>query len=68
MTIPPVLVAAYLNLTDANSGTSIAHQPKAILLWVAILAGCLAIYRIVAVVRERRGTSLTMTVRLLPPD
>ncbi len=68
VTIPPVLVAAYLNLTDANSGTSIAHQPKAILLWVAILAACLAIYRIVAAVRERRGTSLTMAVRLLPPD
>ena len=67
-TVPPVLVAAYLNLTDANSGTSIAHQPKAILLWIAILAGCLAIYRVVAALRERRGTSLTMAVRLLPPD
>ena len=59
LTMPPVLVAAWLNLTDANSGTSIAHQPKALLLWVAILAGCLAIYRVVAGVRERRGTSLT---------
>ena len=34
LTVPPVLVAAYLNLTDANSGTSIAHQPKALLLWL----------------------------------
>ncbi len=68
LTVPPVLVAAYLNLTDANSGTSIAHQPKALLLWVAILAGCLAVYRVVAGLRERRGTSLNLAVRLLPPD
>ena len=68
LTVPPVLVAAYLNLTDANSGTSIAHQPKALLLWLGILAGCLAIYRVVAVARERRGTSPSLVCRLLPPD
>ncbi len=68
LTVPPVLVAAWLNLTDANSGTSIAHQPKALLLWIAILAGCLAVYRVVAGLRERRGTSLDLAVRLLPPD
>jgi len=28
LSVPPVLVAAWLNLTDANSGTSIAHQPR----------------------------------------
>jgi len=68
LTVPPVLVAAYLNLTDANSGTSIAHQPKALLLWIAIVFGCLAVYRVVAALRERRGTSLRLAVRLLPPD
>ncbi len=68
LSVPPVLVAAYLNLTDANSGTSIAHQPKALLLWLAILAGCLAVYRVVAGLRQRRGTSLDLAVRLLPPD
>jgi amino acid transporter len=68
LSVPPVLVAAYLNLTDANSGTSIAHQPRALLLWLAILAGCLAVYRVVAGLRQRRGTSLDLAVRLLPPD
>ena len=68
LTVPPVLVAAYLNLTDANSGTSVAHQPRALLLWLGILAGCFMVYRLVAVVRERRGTSLTLACRVLPPD
>jgi amino acid transporter len=68
LTVPPVLVAAYLNLTDANSGTSVAHQPKALLLWLGILAACLAAYRVVAVLRERRGTSLRLACRVLPPD
>ncbi len=68
LTVPPVLVAAWLNLTDENSGTSIAHQPKALLLWIAIMAGCLAVYRVVALLRERHGTSLDLAVRLLPPD
>ena len=68
LSVPPVLVAAWLNLTDANSGTSIAHQPQALLLWIAILAGCLTAYRVVAGLRERRGTSLDLAVRLLPPD
>ncbi len=68
LTVPPVVLAAWLNLTDANSGTSIAHQPRALLLWLAILAGCLAVYRVVAGLRERRGTSLDLAVRLLPPD
>jgi len=65
---PPVLAIAWLNLTDANSGTSIAHQPRALLLWIAILAGCLSLYRLVAGLRERRGAGLGMAVRLLPPD
>ena len=68
LTVPPVLVAAYLNLTDANSGTSVAHQPRALLLWLGILVGCFVVYRLVAVVRERRGTSLTLACRVLPPD
>jgi amino acid transporter len=65
---PPVLVIAWLNLTDANSGTSVAHQPKALLLWLAILVGCLSLYRVVAGLRERRGSGLGMAARLLPPD
>ncbi len=68
LTVPPVLVAAYLNLTDANSGTSVAHQPKALLLWLGILAGCFVVYGVVAALRGRRGMSLRLAVRLLPPD
>ena len=68
LTAPPVLVVAWLNLTDANSGTSLAHQPRALLLWLGILAVCFAVYRIVTGLRGRHGTSLRLAVRLLPPD
>ena len=68
LTAPPVVVIAWLNLTDANSGTSVAHQPKALLLWIVILAGCLSVYRIVAALRERRGSDIGLAARLLPPD
>lgn len=68
LTIPPVLVEGYLNLTDPNSGTSLRAQPQALLTWLAILAAAFLVYYVALAVQHRRDVPIEFAFVTLPPE
>ena len=68
LTIPPVVVVGYLNLTDSASGTSLQGQPQALLTWMAILAAALLTYVVALTVQARRGVPVGLAFTSLPPE
>jgi len=68
LTIPPVLVVAYLNLTDPSSGTSLRGQPYALLTWMAILAATFLTYFVATTIQRRRGLPVEFAFASLPPE
>jgi amino acid transporter len=68
LTIPPVLVVGYLNLTDVNSGTSLKGQPAALVTWLAILAAGFVWYAVTVALKRRRGVHVEYAFATLPPE
>jgi hypothetical protein len=68
LAIPPVVVVAYLNLTDPASGTSLHGQPHALLTWMAILAGAFLTYFAATTIQHRRGLPVELAFASLPPE
>jgi amino acid transporter len=68
LTIPPVLAVAWLNLTDVNSGTSLAGQPNALITWMAILAGGFVAYAVAVTLQRRRGIDVGLAFAAAPPE
>ena len=67
LTIPPVLVVGWLNLTDVNSGTSLKGQPDALLTWLRILVGGFVVYFVATALQRRRGVDVGYAFRSVPP-
>jgi APA family basic amino acid/polyamine antiporter len=68
LTIPPVLVVGWLNLTDVNSGTSLKGQPDALLTWLGILGGGFVAYFVATALQRRRGFDVGHAFRSVPPE
>ena len=68
LTVPPVVVVGYLNLTDSASGTSLQGQPQALLAWMAILPAGLLTYVVALTVQTRRGVPMGLAFTSLPPE
>jgi amino acid transporter len=68
LAIPPVLVIAWLNLTDLNSGTSLHGQPNALVTWMAILAGSFVTYFVAVRLQRQRGVDVALAFAAVPPE